>query len=157
MNSNMVNQFSDSVQFFSRGQFGQLVDCFGLSLFRTSLLLYLSRFIRHVSRLLVLLWTVKCDYKQMISLSTMKKASKCEKEYHYCHLMFAGECWITKIVTVLVDCKVKAKKCCPGFIEDTTASRGDKIKCIAESGCGGASKLTSRTGSIQSLNYPGKV
>ena len=35
----------------------------------------------------------------------------CEKEYHYCHLMFGGECWITKIVTGInmktVDAKVQ--------------------------------------------------
>lgn len=81
------------------------------------------------------------------------QASKCEKEYHYCHLMFAGECWITKVVTVLVDCKKKAKKCCPGFIQDSSTS---KFKCIAESGCGGASKLTQSSGSIHSANYPAK-
>ena len=67
--------------------------------------------------------------------------------------MFAGECWITKVVTVLVDCKKKAKKCCPGFIQDSSTS---KFKCIAESGCGGASKLTQSSGSIHSANYPAK-
>ena len=82
----------------------------------------------------------------------LRKASKCEKEYHYCHLMFAGECWITKIVTVLVDCQVKKKKCCPGYIQDSST---EKLKCIAQSGCGGPSKLTDpRGGQIHSLHYP---
>lgn len=89
-------------------------------------------------------------------LESKTKTEKCEKEYHYCHLMFGGECWITKIVTVLTDCEVKVETCCEGWLKDENDETKKGLNCIRKSGCGGKSILREQNGVVQSLNYPQK-
>ena len=69
--------------------------------------------------------------------------------------MFGGECWITKIVTVLTDCEVKVETCCDGWLKEDGQTRKG-LNCIRKSGCGGKSILREQNGVVQSLNYPQK-
>ena len=70
--------------------------------------------------------------------------------------MFGGECWITKIVTVLTDCEVKVETCCEGWLKDENDETKKGLNCIRKSGCGGKSILREQNGVVQSLNYPQK-
>lgn len=83
-----------------------------------------------------------------------QKMENCEKEYHYCELMFGGECWITKIYTVLANCSTDYYTCCDGYQNVGNVTTGKNIQCEQTSGCGGLKRLTHKFGELTTRNYP---
>ena len=63
-----------------------------------------------------------------------------------CELMFGGECWITKIYTVLADCTTNHYTCCQGYQIAGHVTKGKNIHCVKQSGCGGVKRLTKNNG-----------
>lgn len=68
--------------------------------------------------------------------------------------MFGGECWITKIYTVLADCTTNHYTCCQGYQIAGHVTKGKNIHCVKQSGCGGVKRLTKNNGELTTLNYP---
>ena len=65
--------------------------------------------------------------------------------------MFGGECWITKIYTVLVDCQNTVYKCCDGYEQTGTVNNGQKPSCVRLSGCGGLRELSEEFGNFNNF------
>ena len=78
---------------------------------------------------------------------------QCEKEYHYCELMFGGECWITKIYTVLAECSSNHYACCDGYQRTGNVTAGKNIQCVKTSGCGGLQRLTNKWGKYINISH----
>jgi len=60
--------------------------------------------------------------------------------------MFGGECWITKIYTVLANCETDHYTCCDGYQLTGNVTKGKNIQCVKNSGCGGLRRRTNKWG-----------